>query len=87
MTNLTVGDLRRAISELPDDTKLIFDGGMTFNRLKRWADDEFIVCFNEIHAELSPVFKKKHPEIIVAYCRTEALNENEPAGITYVPRL
>ena len=38
-TTFTVGDLRRELEFIDDDTKLSFDGGLTFSRLKRWSDD------------------------------------------------
>lgn len=81
---MTVGELRRELNGLPEDTKLIFGGGLTFYRLKRWSDDEFVVQFNEIEAELAPSFKKKHPSVIVAFCRFDMAGE---IALNYVPRL
>jgi hypothetical protein len=52
---MTVGDLKSQLSGLPDDTKLIFAGGLTFYRLKRRGDDEVFVEFNEPQADLAGV--------------------------------
>ena len=85
MADFTVGDLRRELNGLPDNTKLYFEGGVTFSRLKRWDDDEFIICFSEVQAELSPPFKKKHPKIIVAFARLD--DNGEKVHVAYIPRL
>ncbi|CAG2130764.1 hypothetical protein [Cupriavidus numazuensis] len=67
MSELTVGELRRQLDGLDDDVKLSFSGGLTFYRLKRWGDDEFIVEFNEPQADLSDSFKRKNPNVKVAF--------------------
>jgi hypothetical protein len=86
MGTITVGDLRRDIQGLPDDIKLYLEGGLTFSRLKRWADDEFIICFNEVLAELSPSFRKKHPEILSAFGKVEPAGD-EHIDVAYVLRV
>lgn len=50
---------------------------MTFYRLKRWRDDGFIVEFNEPQAYLSDSFKKKNPNVKVAFISTEDVNGDE----------
>lgn len=67
MMELTVGDLKRQLAGLDDDVKLSFSGDLTFYRLKRWGDDEIIVEFNEPQAYLSDSFKKKNPNVKVAF--------------------
>lgn len=69
MTRMTAGDLRAALEGIPDNFEVSFEGGLTFARLKRWGDEEFVICWSEIQAELSPTFKKKHPEVIAAFAR------------------
>ncbi|MGF6901108.1 hypothetical protein [Paraburkholderia sp. GAS348] len=80
MDELTVGDLKRQLEGLGDDVKLSFSGGLTFYRLKRWGDDEFIVEFNETEAYLSDSFKKKNPGVKVAFIHTESV-EWDQSGI------
>jgi hypothetical protein len=63
----TVGDLRRHLQGLDDDHKLSFGGGLTFYRLKRWADDEHIIEFNEAQGFLSEAFKKRNPHVQVVF--------------------
>lgn len=67
MSELTVGDLKRELEGLGDDVKLSFSGGLTFYRLKRWGDGEFIVEFNEPQAYLSGSFKRRNPNVKVAF--------------------
>lgn len=63
----TVGDLKRELDGLSDDTKLLFAGGLSFFHLKRQGDDACIVEFNEAQARLSDAFKKKNPHVKVAF--------------------
>jgi hypothetical protein len=67
MSELTVGDLKRQLEGLGDDVKISFAGGLTFYRLKRWGDDEFIVEFNEAQGDLTEGFKKRNPCVQVAF--------------------
>lgn len=71
MDELTVGDLKRQLEGLDDNVKLTFAGGLTFYRLKRWADDEFIIEFNEAQGHLSDAFKKRNPNVQVAFIKTQ----------------
>lgn len=84
MIEFTVGDLRQQLEGLGDDVKLSFSGGLTFYRLKRWGDDEFIVEFGEPQAYLSDSFKKKNPNVKVAFISTEDLEWDE-SGIVSEP--
>lgn len=83
-TTFTVGDLRRELKGLSDDTKLSFDGGLTFGRLKRWGDDEFILLFSEPQADLDPKFRKKNPHVKVAFISNEATEWDERGMIGMV---
>jgi hypothetical protein len=85
MDHFTVGDMRRQLEGLPDEMKLTFHAGLTFYRLKRWADDEMNREFGEIEADLSPSFRAKHPDILVAFVRPE--RDGEPVQVVSVPRL
>jgi len=77
---MTVGDLKSQLRGLTDDTKLSFAGGLTFYRLKRRADDEVFVEFNEPQADLTPAFKKRNPNVKVAFIATESV-EWDKSGI------
>lgn len=46
-SSTTAGDLIDALSALPRNTKIRFQGGLTFYRLKRRGDDLVQVEFNE----------------------------------------
>jgi hypothetical protein len=78
---ITVGELRRQLNGLSDDTKLTFAGGLTFYRIKRWGDDEVFIEFNEAQADLTPAFRKKNPQVKVAFISTDAVEWDEN-GIT-----
>ena len=81
-TTFTVGDLRRELQGLSDDTKLSFDGGLTFGRLKRWGDDEFVLLFAEPQAYLPDDFKKKNPNLKVAFIRTDDAEWDESGVVS-----
>jgi hypothetical protein len=81
---MTVKEWKEVVGSLPDDVKISLEGDLTISRLKRWGDDEFVVCFSEIQCELSPSFKKKHPNVKVAFAE---LPSEEPVGVVYVPKL
>lgn len=71
----TVGDLRRQLSGIADETEISFDGGLTFGRLKRWGDDHFILLFAEPQAYVSEKFKKEHDNIMVSFCKLDTFEE------------
>ncbi|MCL2625555.1 MAG: hypothetical protein FWD46_01890 [Cystobacterineae bacterium] len=77
MSEFTVGDLKRELEELSDDVKLSFSGGLTFYRLKRWGDNEFVVLFNEAEAFLLNSFKKRNPHVKVAFIDTSNVEFDE----------
>lgn len=81
MNEFTVGDLRGQLKFLDDDVKLSFCGGLTFYRLKHWSDNEFVVEFNEPVAHLSESFKKKNPDVKVAFIDISKLDETNPVGV------
>ena len=83
---ITVGELRRHLNGLPDDTMVSFEGGLTFSRLKKWSDTEQVLIFNEIQVELSPAFKARNPEIIVAFSRIQSEN-SDSLTVSCVPHL
>ncbi len=67
---LTVGELKRLIKELAEDVTLTFPGGLTFSRLKRVANDEILIEFNEPQAYLSNSFRRRNPHVKVAFIDT-----------------
>jgi len=64
----TVGELRDCLSAYNDDFELKFDGGLSFYRIKTRDQNLAVLEFNEIQASLSARFKKKFPEVKVAFC-------------------
>lgn len=80
----TVGDLKRQLEGLDDSVKLSFSGGLTFYKLKRWGDDELIVEFNEPQGYLSDSFKKKNPNVKVAFIDTSNVEWDE-SGVVAGP--
>ncbi|GAA4003964.1 hypothetical protein GCM10022279_29890 [Comamonas faecalis] len=80
-TTFTVGDLRRELSIYDDDTKLSFDGGLTFGRVKNWGDDEIILLFAEPQAYLEEKFKEKNPNVKVAFMRIDNVEWDESGVI------
>jgi hypothetical protein len=68
----TVGDMKRLLDGLPDDDELAFEGGLTISRLKRRGDDLIVAEFNQFQAMLSENFKRKFPEVQVAFCSWES---------------
>lgn len=68
---MTVGELRKQLQGLPDNHRLSFSGGLSFYRMKRWADDEHIIEFNEPEGYLSEGFKKRNPNVKVVFIGTQ----------------
>lgn len=68
----TVGDLKRHLAAYDDDFELEFSGGLNFYRVKTRGDNLAVVEFNEFEAILSPTFKKKFPDVKVAFCSVES---------------
>ena len=69
-TTFTVGDLKRELQGIDDNTKLSFDGGLTFGRLKRWGEEECVLLFGEPQGFLDDAFKKRNPSVKVVFIRT-----------------
>ena len=67
MSNLTVGELRRALAIYNDDDILHLPGGLSFYRIKAWGDNEALLEVGEPLADLSPAFKKKNPHVQCAF--------------------
>jgi hypothetical protein len=84
MSEFTVGDLKRHLAGLDDDMKLSFSGDLTFYRLKRVADDEVFLDFNEPQAFLADSFKKKNPNVKVVFIDTSDVQWDE-SGIIGAP--
>ncbi|MER8839320.1 hypothetical protein NKH86_11215 [Mesorhizobium sp. M0913] len=82
MSSFTVGDLREAIEGLPDTHELLFDGGLTFSRLKRWGDNSHVVIFRQVQAEL---YAKTRKTIQVAFA--PAVESDDAVATITVPRL
>jgi hypothetical protein len=47
---------------------------LTFYRLKRWGDEEFIAEFNEAEGYLTEDFKKRNPSVQVVFIGTSAVD-------------
>lgn len=79
--DFTVGDLRRQLNYLSDDTKLTFGGGVTFYRVKNYDDDEAYIEWNEPQADLPPAFRKQNPHIKVVFVNTDSADWDEQGMI------
>ncbi len=77
MSDLTVGDLRRALAIYKDDDVLHLPGGLSFYRIKSWGDDEAILEVNEPLADLSPEFKKDNPHVQCAFIALPPMEEDQ----------
>ena len=81
---MTVGELREILEGLKDTDKIYLPGGLSFYRLNMVADDEFYIEPNEPQAYLSDTFKKKNPQIKVAYIKIDDIEFDE-SGIVGEP--
>ncbi|MEN9374376.1 MAG: hypothetical protein RIR79_1928 [Pseudomonadota bacterium] len=81
---ISVGELREQLEGLNDNDKLHFPGQLSFYRLKRVADDEYFIEMNEPQAYLSDDFKKKNPQLKVAFISIENV-EGDEEGIVGGP--
>ncbi len=68
-TTFTVGDLRDQLQEYSDDTLLSFEGELTFDHMKNCGENEVMVLFAEVQADLTHL-KKKYPHVKVAFLET-----------------
>jgi hypothetical protein len=84
MDEFTVGDLKRQLAHLDDETLIEFSGGLTFYRFKRIGDDAVVLEFAEAEADLKP---KTRELIQVAFMRMPQLSDDEPVKSISVPRL
>jgi hypothetical protein len=64
--------------------KLSFDGHLTFGRLKRWSDNEYVLLFNEAQGFMDDAFKKKNPGVQVVFLRTDDVQWDE-SGVLSAP--
>ncbi len=68
----TVGDLKRHLAAYDDDFELEFSGGLNFYRIKARGENLAVLEFNEFQAILSTKFRKKFPEVKVAFCSVDS---------------
>ncbi|MEA1030966.1 hypothetical protein T3A99_20580 [Pseudomonas sp. N-137] len=73
----TVGDLQRQLQNLDPDDILEFQGGLTFNRIKRRGDDLQVLEFCEAQGFLEDKFKKSNPHVQVVFIKAEPFEEGE----------
>lgn len=76
MSNLTVGELRRALAGYSDDDILHLPGDLTFYRIKAWGDNEAILEVAEPLADLAPAFKKRNPHLKCAFIELPEMEES-----------
>lgn len=81
---MTVGELRERLDGLKDSDKIYLPGGLSFYRLNMVADDEFHIEPNEPQAYLSEAFKKKNPQVKVAFIKIDDVEFDE-SGIVGEP--
>jgi hypothetical protein len=86
VSELTVGDLRRALARFNDDDILHLPGNLTFYRIKAWGDDQAVFEVSEPLADLSPEFRKDHPNVSCAFISLSPMDDDDmvsgPVGIT-----
>lgn len=70
-SNITVGELIKELKIFSNGAKIRFAGGLRFNRLKRVADDEVFVEFEEVEAWLEESFKKRYPNVKVVFINND----------------
>lgn len=84
MPDMTVGDLKRHLQGIDDNTDLEFGGGLTFYRLKFRGDNLVVLEWNEAEAELKP---KTREYIQVAFIKSVDFEDGEVIKEVTVPRL
>lgn len=77
MSDFTVGDLRRALARFNDDDILHLPGDLTFYRIKAWGDREAVLEVSEPLADLSPEFRKDHPNVSCAFIALPPTEDGE----------
>jgi hypothetical protein len=77
VSDFTVGDLRRALARFNDDDTLHLPGDLTFYRIKAWGDEEAVLEVNEPLADLSPEFRKGHPNVLCAFIAPPPIEDGE----------
>ena len=77
----TVGKLRRAIAYLDDDAELEFAGGLSFYRVKQRGENLHVIEFGEATAYLTEAFKRRNPNVKVAFIDTGKVKWNEEGTI------
>lgn len=81
-TDLTVGDLRRALEGYDKDDEVTFEGGLTFYRIKKRGTHHVVIEFNEPQACLTDAFKKKNPRVKVVYLDASAIQWNKEGTLS-----
>lgn len=69
---ITVADLKRQLGSFNDDDEIDFEGGLSFNRLKRRGDKLVQIEFNEVQAYLDEKQRSKDSDIQVIFLKPEA---------------
>lgn len=77
MSNLTVGDLRRALAIYKDDDILHLPGDLTFYRIKAWGDNEALLEVGEPLADMSSEFKKDNPHVQCAFIALPPMQDDQ----------
>jgi len=75
MSDFTVRDLKDQLANWPDDMELEFAGGMTFYRLKQRDKNMLQIEFSEPQVYLTEEFRKRQPEVFVAFFRPDYSGE------------
>jgi hypothetical protein len=73
----TVGDLKRQLEGLDPDDILEFQGGLTFNRIKRRGDDLQVLEFCEAQAFLDDEFKEKNSHVQAVFIKAEPFEDGQ----------
>ena len=75
----TVGDLQRQLKNLDPNDILEFQGGLTFNRIKRRGEDLQVLEFCEAQAFLDDEFKERNSHVQAVFIKDEPFQDGQLA--------
>jgi hypothetical protein len=81
---MTVGELKEELNLFDDNYKIHLPGKLSFYRIKQRGEEECCIEVNESYAFLSDDFKKRNPNVKVAFISTENVEWDE-SGIVGGP--
>lgn len=73
----TIGQLKRQLQAFDDDDELIFQGDLSFNRLKSRGEGLVQLEFCEPQAMLDKTFKRKNPHVQCIFIKDDGPENGE----------